>query len=57
MNHVFSIVISFRKSEKRFCEVLRIRCTFSLKIQFFKIFGLILGPDFEIFSGFQEMRL
>ena len=47
----------FRKSEKRFCEVLRIRCTFSLKIQFFTIFGLTLGPDFEIFSQFQEMRL
>ena len=47
----------FRKSEKRFCEVLRIRCTFSLKIQFFTIFGLTLGPDFEIFSQFQEMRV
>ena len=46
-----------RNSEKRFCEVLRIRCTFSLKIQFFTIFGLTLGPDFEIFSQFQEMRL
>ena len=45
-----------RKSEKRFCEALRIRCTFSLKIQFFIIFGLTLVPDFEIFSQFQEMR-
>ena len=36
-----------RKSEKRFCEVLRIRCTFSLNIQFFIIFGL---THFEIFS-------
>ena len=46
-----------RKSEQRFCEVLRIRCTFSLKVQFFIIDGLTLGPDFEIFSPFQEMRL
>ena len=46
----------FRKSEKRFCGVLRIRCNFSLKIQFFTIFGLTLGPDFKIFSQFQEMR-
>ena len=46
-----------RKNEKRFCEVLRIRCTFSLNIQFFIIFGLTLGTDFEIFSQFQEMRL
>ena len=46
-----------RKNEKRFCEVLRIRCTFSLNIQFFIIFGLNLGLDFEIFSQFQEMRL
>ena len=46
-----------RKSEKHFCEVLWIRCTFSLKIQFVIMFGLTLGPDFEIFSQFLEMRL
>ena len=56
MNHFFSIVISCEKSQKRFCEVLRIRWTFSLNIQFFIIFGLILGPGFEIFSQFQEIR-
>ena len=40
-----------RKSEKRLCEVLRIRCTFSSNIQFFIIFGTNLGPDFvDIFS-------
>ena len=57
MNHFFSIVISCEKTKNRFCEVLRIRCTFSLKIQFFIIFGLTLGPDFEIFSQFQEIPL
>ena len=46
-----------RKSEKHFCEILWIRCTFSLKIQFVIMFGLTLGPDYEIFSQFQEMRL
>ena len=46
-----------RKSEKRLCEVLRIRCTVSSNIQFFIFIRLILGPDFEIFSRFQEMRL
>ena len=41
----------FRKSEKRFCEVLRIRCTFSLKIQFFYNFWPNFGPRFwDIFS-------
>ena len=48
-----------RKNEKRFCEVLRIRSTFSLKIQFFIIFGLTLGTEFEILRyfhrKFQEM--
>ena len=46
-----------RKREKRFCEALWIRCNFSLNIQFFIIFGLNFGPDFEIFSQFQEMRI
>ena len=45
-----------RKCEKRFCEDSRIRCTFSLKIQFFIIFGVTLVPYFEIFSQFQEMH-
>ena len=36
---------------------MRVRCNFSLKIQFFIMFGLTLGPDFEIFSQFQEMCL
>ena len=36
---------------------MRVRCNFSLKIQFFIMFGLTLGPDFEIFSQFLEMRL
>ena len=49
--------VILRKSKKRFCEVMRIRCTFSSKLQFFIIIGLILDPDFEIFSQFQEMRL
>ena len=57
MNLFFSIVISCEKAKNDFCEVLWIRCTFSLKIQFFIMFGLTLGPDFEIFSQFQEMRL
>ena len=40
-----------RKNEKRFCEVFRIRCTFSLNIQFFIIFGLTIGNRFwDIFS-------
>ena len=43
-----------RKSEKRFCEVLRIWCTFPLNKQLFIIFGLNLGPDFGIFSEFRE---
>ena len=46
-----------RKNEKRFSVVLRIRCTFSLNIQFFIIFRLTLVPDFEKCSQFQEMRL
>ena len=56
MNQLFSILNILRKSAKLFSEVLRIRCTFSLNIQFFIMFGLSLGPDFEIFSRFQEMR-
>ena len=56
MNHYFNIVSILRKSAKRFCEDLRIRCTFSLNNQFFIIFGQSLGLDFEIFSRFQEMR-
>ena len=41
----------FRKREKRFCEVLRIRCNFSLKIQFFHNFWPNFGPGFwDIFS-------
>ena len=36
---------------------MQIRCNFSLKIQFFIMFGLTFGPDFEIFSQFLEMRL
>ena len=48
MNHFFSIVISCKKAKKRFHQVLRIRWTFSLKVQFFKIFGKALVPEFEI---------
>ena len=55
MNHFFSIVISFEKATNGSAEVLRIRCTFSLNMQFFKFFWH-MGPDFEIFSQFQEMR-
>ena len=47
----------FQKRVKRFCDVLWIRCTFALKLEFFIIFGLNLGPRFEIFSQFQKMRL
>ena len=51
MNPFFSIVISFEKAKKRFCEVLRIRCNFSLKIQFFTMFRPNFGPRFwDIFS-------
>ena len=57
MNHIIQHCNILRKREQRFSEVLHIRCTFSLKIQFFIIYGLTLGPDFEIFSPFQEMRL
>ena len=40
-----------QKSEIRLGEVLRMRCTFSSKIQFFIIFGPKLGPRFrDIFS-------
>ena len=49
--------VILRKSKKRFCEVMRIRCTFSSNLQFFIIIGQILHPDFKIFSQFQEMRL
>ena len=54
MNHFFSIVISCKKAKNGFCEVLRIRCTFSLKVQFFIIFGIALGPEFEISSQFRK---
>ena len=57
MNHFFSIVISCEKAKYDCAEVLRIQCTFSSNIQFFIIFGPNLGPDFEIFSQFQEMPL
>ena len=51
MNHFFSIVISFEKGEKRFCEVSRIRCTFSLNIQFLFNFWPNFGPRFwDIFA-------
>ena len=55
MNHFFSIVIckKAKNSSVRFC----IRYPFSLKVQFFIIFGIALGPEFEISSQFQEMRL
>ena len=56
MNLFFSIVISCEKA-KNGSEVMRVRCNFSLKIQFFILFGLTFGPDFEIFSQFQEMCL
>ena len=52
---LFCIVISCENAENSY-EVMRIWCTFSLKIQFF-MFGLTLGPDFEIFSQFLEMHL
>ena len=57
MNHFFSIVISFeiaKNGSVRFCGS---DAPFHYNIQFVEIFGLNLGPDFEIFSGFQEMRL
>ena len=58
MNHFFSIVISCKKAKRgsvRFCGS---DAPFHSMIQFFIIFGLILGPHFEIFSQFaQEMRL
>ena len=61
INLFFSIVISCEKAKIGCCEVLRIPCTVSLKISIFhnywlSNFGQILGPDFEIFSQFQEMR-
>ena len=40
------------KSEKGFCVVLLIRCTFSLKIQFFIIFGLIWARILRNFLNF-----
>ena len=43
-----------RKSEKRFCEVLRIRCTFSLKIQFFIMFDLTLAQILRYFLNFRK---
>ena len=50
MNLFFSIVISCEKA-KNGSEVLRIRCTFSLKIQFFIIVWPNFGPRFwDIFS-------
>ena len=56
MNLFFSIAISSKKAKNGY-EVMRIRCNFSLNIQFVIMFGLTLGPDFEIFSQFQEMCL
>ena len=57
MNHFFSIVISFEKAKNgslRFCgSDAPLHWTFN----FFTTFDLTLGPDFEIFSRFQEMRL
>ena len=54
MNHFFSIVISCEKAKKkRFCEVLRIRCTFSLKIQFF-MFDLTLAQILRYFLSFRK---
>ena len=56
MNHFFSIVISFEKAKNgsvRFCGS---DAPFHKRFNFFLIFGLSLGPDFEIFSQFQEMR-
>ena len=57
MNHFFSIVISCERAKTDCVRFLRIRCTCSSNIQFFIIIGLNLGPDFEMFSQFQEMRL
>ena len=57
MNHFYGIAISFEKPKNgsvRFCWS---DATFHWRFNFFTIFGLILGPDFEIFSQFQEMRL
>ena len=51
MNHFFSIVISCKKAKNGFCEVLRIRCTFSLKVQFFHNFWHSFGARvWDIFS-------
>ena len=56
MNHYFSIVNILRKSAKRFCENLPIRCTFSSKIQFFHNFWPRFGPRFWDIFSIQEMR-
>ena len=51
MNHFFSIVISCEKCEKRLCEVLRIRCTFSSKHSIFYHFWPKFRPTcWDIFS-------
>ena len=55
-NNFSSIVISYEKGKNdcvRFCGS---DAPF-IKMQFFKIIDLSLGPDFKIFSQFQEMRL
>ena len=56
MNYFFSIVISCQKA-KYDCVSLCGNDTPFHQIQFFIIFYPNLGPDFEIFSQFQEMRL
>ena len=54
MNHFFSIVISWETAKNGSCEVLRIRCTFSLKMQYFAIFGLICPHIFRYFLNFRK---
>ena len=57
MNHFFSIVISFEKAKNGSVGFCGSDAPFHKRFNFFLIFALSLGPDFEIFSGFQEMRL
>ena len=55
MNHSFSIVISFEKAKDGSVRICGSDATFHWRFKFLNIFAF--SPDFEIFSGFQEMRL
>ena len=56
MNHFFSIVISFEKAKNGYVRFCGSDAPFHKRFNLFFNFWPNLGPDFEIFSQFQEMR-